>query len=111
MPKGQFKNPEERAKKISDKAKRGQWFQCLICQKQFWRKPFEIKNGDNKFCSRQCYFKWQKGRPRSEEFKKKCRAIPSYKRPNWKGGISSINKRIRGSLEFKAWNARKGAKR
>ena len=42
MPKGKFNNPIERAKKISDKAKKGSFFNCIICGNRFWRKPFAI---------------------------------------------------------------------
>lgn len=100
MPKGQFKNPIARAKKISDNSKEGEWFICTVCPTQFWRKPFDIKNGNNKFCSKKCYFKWQKSR-------KKIQHNPVDKKgdknPNWRGGIDPINKRIRASNEIKAW--------
>ena len=102
MPKGKFNNPIERAKKISDKAKKGSFFNCIICGNRFWRKPSAIKKGDNKFCTKECYFKWQKGRPRSELFKNKCREGQN-KRNEGRVLISSKNKLIRQSNEFKIW--------
>jgi len=68
MPKGQFKNPKKRAEKISESQKKGAYFKCTICKKIFWRKPYEIKNGNNKFCSKDCYSTWQRGRKRSIKF-------------------------------------------
>jgi hypothetical protein len=105
MPKGIFKNPEARAAKVAEKLRRGAFFPCTICGKQFWRKPCAIKKGDNKFCSKSCYFTWQKGRKRSAEFCEKCRQTPPHKRPNWKGGITPINLKIRSSWEFRKWKA------
>ena len=34
--------------RISEAHKKGSYFHCLICNKQFWRKPVAIKKGDNK---------------------------------------------------------------
>lgn len=48
---------------------KGGHFKCLFCGHQFYRKPFDIKNGNNKFCSKNCYLSWQKGRPKSERLK------------------------------------------
>ena len=36
------------------KRERGKYFNCLKCNKKFWRKPSDIKNGENKYCSRYC---------------------------------------------------------
>lgn len=100
MPKGQYKNPEARAKKISITRRRGNYFSCIFCGNKFWRKPSAIKKGNNKFCTRSCYFKWQKG-------KKKTVHKPYDKRgennPNWKGGIKSENDLIRTSQQYKEW--------
>jgi len=89
--------------RISEAHKKGQHFNCLICFKEFWRKPFDIKKGNNKFCSKKCYFIWQKGRNKSEEFKEKCRRKKPEQNGNWKGGITPLNKRIRSSEIFKKW--------
>lgn len=42
--------------------KHGSFFSCIVCGSQFWRKPSAIAKGDNKFCSKSCYFIWQRGR-------------------------------------------------
>ena len=102
MPKGQYRNPKERALKIAKAHRRGQFFSCLECDKEFWRKPSAIKKGNNKFCSKNCYFEWQRGRKRSSEFGTKCRM--GQKRRNAKRVlITPQNKRIRGSEEYKQW--------
>lgn len=45
---------EHRAK-ISRALKTGAKFECQTCGAFFWRKQFDIRNGNNKFCSRICY--------------------------------------------------------
>lgn len=55
------------------KPESGGYFNCLVCGKQFWRKPIEIKLGHNKFCNRGCYDHWQKGRKRGDSFREACR--------------------------------------
>jgi 5-methylcytosine-specific restriction endonuclease McrA len=100
MPKGKFKNPKERSKKISNKLKLGSNFNCIICDSLLWRKPCEIKKGNNKFCSKECYFQWQKGKKKivRNHYDKR-----GKNNPNWKNGIDPINKRIRASDEYKIW--------
>lgn len=75
-------------------------FNCLICNKRFRRKPCEVKKGNNKFCSRLCYFIWQRG-------KKKIQHRPFNKtgvnNPNWKGGIKPLNCLVRNSKKFQDW--------
>lgn len=100
---------ETHKRNISDAHKKrtdidiGAYFNCVVCGKQFWRKPSAIKNGDCKFCSRDCYFVWQKGRARSEQFKEKCKGKSGSNNPNWKGGITPENKRLRESDDFANW--------
>ena len=53
---------KEHKRKIADGNKRGEFFDCLVCMESFWRKPSDIKNGNNKFCSKECYQFWQRGR-------------------------------------------------
>jgi len=100
MPKGIFTQPKERAIKISNALKTGDYFNCLVCSEKFWRKQCEIKKGNNKFCSKKCYFKWQKN-------KKKIIKNPVDKsgsnNPNWRGGISDKNKLFRNTAEYKQW--------
>ena len=100
MPKGQYKNPISRAKKIAEALQRGSYFNCKVCSLRFWRKPSAIKKGNNKFCSRTCYFQWQKG-------KKKTVHRPYDQKgknnPNWRGGIKSFNDLIRNSKEYISW--------
>jgi hypothetical protein len=106
MKKGIFNNPKERARKISQSLRKGNSFNCLICGDTFWRKPCAIKKGNNKFCSKKCYFVWQKGRKKSEEFIQKCRNKRPEQNGNWKGGITPINKKIRQSPEYTKWRSK-----
>jgi len=101
MPKGIFKDPKGRAKKISNALKTGNYFNCLICGKEFWRKQYAIKRGNNKFCSKECYFKWQKGRKRSEQFKENCRKARLKKAYLYT--IDKKNRFWRSSQAYKEW--------
>lgn len=103
MPKGIFKDPDSRSKKIKDKLRKGAFFLCIICNSEFWRKPSHIKKGDCKFCSKKCYFEWQKGRKKSDEFRKKCSGRKGEINGNWKGGITPYNKGLRTSSNYKIW--------
>jgi len=86
--------------RIADALKQGAFFNCIECGKEFWRKPYEIKRGNNKFCSKLCYFLWQKGEKKlvSNPFDKS-----GENNPNWRGGIQPIHLKIRASKEFKEW--------
>lgn len=75
---------------------------CLECGEVLprKRKPCEIKKGDCKFCSKKCYFSFQKG-------KKKIIKNPVNRKgknnPNWKGGLASEHTLIRRSQSYKFW--------
>ena len=86
--------------RISAALKKGRFFNCEVCGSEFWRKPYEIKKGNSRFCSKGCYFKWQKGKNKivKNPFDKS-----GENNPNWKGGIVPINLKIRASDEFKSW--------
>lgn len=96
-----------RAKESIDKGaetrKKGKFFNCLVCNAEFWRSPCHIKKGDCKFCSRECYQKWQIGMPKSEAFKEFCRSRKGDKSATWKGGITPEHMKIRNSKELKEW--------
>ena len=107
-----YKQTKEHKENRAVSKRRGSYFNCLKCGKQFWRKPYEIKRGNNKFCSKECYLTWQKGMPRSKNFIKKCKAKKGLLNANWKGGITPENKKIRDSVtipspftSFKSFNA------
>ena len=102
MPKGTFKNPKERARKISESKKMGAHFTCWLCDKEFWRKPYDIKKGNNKFCCKEHYLVWQKGKKRTDSFREKCRQ-GQKKRHKGRKLITPINKRIRASDKYKIW--------
>lgn len=46
-------------------------FNCLTCNKQFHRKPYEVKHGYTKFCSRKCHYIY-KTKPRTTVLTKIC---------------------------------------
>ncbi len=53
---------QEHRDKIAAALRTGAMFNCEVCAAPFWRKQFAIKRGDNRFCSRACYFVWQRGK-------------------------------------------------
>lgn len=99
---GRKRTPESIAKTAKGNTT-GQFFNCLVCSSEFWRPPSVIKKGNCKFCSRECYLKWQIGRPKSEEFKEFCKSRKGDKSATWKGGITPEHMRIRNSKELRDW--------
>lgn len=79
--------------------KLGDFFECKECGNIFWRIPAFIKKGQCKFCSRICYQKWQKGKNKNSGKHNQKLA----NNPNWKGGITPENIKIRNSDKYKAW--------
>ncbi len=59
---------------------------CAIC-----KKVFSATSMKTRFCSQDCYSK------------SGLRIKKGEGNPNWKGGITPINNKIRGSLEYKLW--------
>ena len=96
-----YKQSEEHINKRATSKRRGSYFRCEICNKEFWRQPSAIKKGQCKFCSKKCYQEWQKGRPKSERWKnlriqnnlKKAKFLTKRK----------INKFIRNTNKYKNW--------
>jgi 5-methylcytosine-specific restriction endonuclease McrA len=86
--------------RISEAHKKGSYFECIICDSKFWRRPSDIKKGNNKFCSKKCYFKWQKGK---KKIIKNQIDKSGKNNPNWRGGITPINFKIRNSKKLKEW--------
>jgi len=112
--------------------KSGIYIKCKLCGKKAYRYPSQIDKY-NKFCSRECWYKfmrgsnnpfWKKkhleetiennrikhlGKKATKETREKIRkiAIKNAKYGNannlWKGGISDVNNRIRQSSKFKIW--------
>jgi hypothetical protein len=68
---------------------------CLICGKEYRA----LKNTGKKFCSRKCMgerYKEVKQRP-------PLRRMFGKDNPQWKDGVTPVNKLLRGSSEFKKW--------
>lgn len=57
---GHVHSAEARAA-IAARLRKGAEFGCERCGVRFWRKPRDIKAGNNRFCSRECYLSWQVG--------------------------------------------------
>lgn len=51
----------ERKERVAASIRSGDHFDCQTCGVQFWRKQREIKLGQNKFCSRECYAASRRG--------------------------------------------------
>ena len=90
----------EHNRKIGIAHQRGQYFTCLICGKRFWRKPFEIAGGNNKYCSKQCYGEAQRGIKRPGVLRAR---LIGKDNPNWRGGITPVTHSIRYSKEAREW--------
>lgn len=58
------KRPRASVEAGAAKLRRGSTFACEQCGSNFYRKRKEIEKGDCRFCSRPCYFEWQRGRPK-----------------------------------------------
>lgn len=67
---GLVRTPEH-IEKCRNALRKGREFVCP-CGKKFWRKPLEIAKGNCRFCSRECYAAWQKGR--SKQVSTACKA-------------------------------------
>ena len=57
-----LKFSDEHKARIGAALRKGRTFPCEVCGTQFWRKPKAIAKGDCRFCSKPCYFVWQKGK-------------------------------------------------
>jgi|TARA_Y100000034_G_C6859607_1_gene391058 hypothetical protein len=98
--------------------KTGKIIPCGYCKKKIYSRP---KVGE-KFCSKKCFDLVRKGKTvhNTGQFKKgihpltqfnngHLKPLNAYKwgkremHPNWKGGITPINARIRGSVRYKQW--------
>lgn len=88
MPKGVFKNPAARGRKIGKALRRGRYLHCEVCGEKFWRKPRDIKKGDCRFCSRSCYFVWQRGQPKRMSAEGRQRFVESHSKPRPSGWVN-----------------------
>ena len=95
-----YKQTEEHKKRKSEATRRGKFFHCEICGKDFWRRPSFIEKGITRFCSRECYNEHQKGKPKKFGIRPH---LIGENNPRWKGGISLENTKIRSSKEYKEW--------
>lgn len=88
---------------------------CKECGKEHYARPCHLKKGWGKYCSKACYGKAQglpsrlikyclkKGQSASPATQfKKCQTAKE-KNVNWKGGITTKNKLIRRSSEWRNW--------
>ena len=94
-----MKQTKEHIAKRAAARRRGSFANCKQCGAQFWRKPSVIASGDGKFCKRECYFAYQIGVSKGVGKQ----GLNGSKNPNWKGGITPINKAIRDSRQAREW--------
>lgn len=95
---------------------------CIQCNKGFTVWKSQLKYGGAKYCSQSCRTKFRnkgnswnlgKKRPAQSEFLKKAIAEGKFKpyrgtgkdNPNWRGGVSSLNHRLRTSKAYKVWRS------
>jgi hypothetical protein len=64
---------------------------CLQCNKIYYKNNNYLKIRESKFCSNKCRFDWVSKNKKGKNS------------PFWKGGKSSIYKRLRNSRKFKVW--------
>lgn len=86
---------------------------CLWCKKSFLVSPCRVTK--SKYCGFSCYWKSKKGKPTwnkdkklSKEHREKLSLSHLGKKigknnPNWRGGISIIDHRIRACKKYKLW--------
>jgi hypothetical protein len=82
---------------------KGKFIKCPVCGKEKYKYPRDIKRVKSNYCSKECAYKDFKGKHHSinSEFKKE--NIQGKNHPNWKGGITPINNKIRGSEIGRIW--------
>lgn len=103
---------------------------CLFCKDKYYASPSDIKIGKGKFCSLKCARFFMRGKPTwnkdkhniysdatrlkmglkkrgcklSLETRRKMSESRKGNKSNlWRGGVTSINKQIRSSFEYKLW--------
>lgn len=65
-------------------------FICRWCEKNFWDQPCRMRQG-KQYCNKQCKANWMS------------KNLTGKNSNNWRGGITSLNHKIRNSLEYIAW--------
>jgi 5-methylcytosine-specific restriction endonuclease McrA len=83
--------------------KKGKYFNCLTCGKEFYRTQCHINKGDCKYCSRECYYKSEQNRSPKPYVSKLRSECIGEKSPTWRGGLTPTHLRIRNSKEMKLW--------
>lgn len=81
------------------------------CGNKFSTHGYRPLKGRGKYCSKDCLAKFREVKPNSGQFKKgskpwikgKIGLFSGERAPNWQGGITSENAKIRNSHEYKAW--------
>lgn len=101
MTKKGYKQTEEHKNKKAESLRRGKYFNCLVCENVFWRQPSVIKKGQCKFCSKECYQKWQKGRTKSDRWKE-LRKKNNLKKAKFLTK-RRLSKFIRSTNKYKEW--------
>lgn len=87
---------------------------CLICGKEFYCKPSQIKRGRGKYCSNACKAKailgdnghrFKKGLIPWNLGKKVSTGRSGIEHWNWQGGKTTIQMRVRNSFNMRLWRS------
>lgn len=89
--------------KIYWNKRKGKMIICLICQKEKYKYPRDLKRAKNQFCSKKCAYQFFKGKHHSLSSEYKTGQFAGKKHPKWKGGITPINNKLRGSEKGRNW--------
>lgn len=107
MPKGFYKRREEHKEKLRNQLKEyiGSGKKNPFYGKKHTEefKKLSSKQKKGKRVSIKSEFKKGEHRSQITEFKKGQVNIQGEKHPNWKGGVTPLNKKIRASKEYKIW--------
>jgi len=93
------------------KPKTGEWLNCPICGKEFYRKRCHIKRSKTFYCSKKCFNKSKKGKipPNIEQARKNSPIQKGSKNINWKGGKPTpYPDEWNGTLKHKIFKREKG---
>src|SRR3990167_2560215 len=75
----------------ADAQRMGMQLECILCKKEYYRPPSQIKWRGSSYCSQRC------------KFKGRTKFMSREDSPSWRGGLTSENKLIRRSKAWQTW--------